>query len=241
MDINGSFAILSLAFGLGMLHALDADHIMAVSGLAARRPSLRGSLRFCVRWAIGHGLVLLLIGGAVLLLGMAIPETLSSLAELLVGIVLITIGAWVLWDLIKQRTHLHFHAHDHLPQHAHWHSHGKKQAHNDAAHRHELHRHEHSAVLVGLLHGTAGSAPFLALLPMSAMNHSPWHGMLYLFLFCGGVLLSMFIFGGLLGSTFHWLTRWGNRSVQVLRSGVALSAMGFGSYLLVTGLPGAWT
>lgn len=239
MDINGSFAILSLAFGLGMLHALDADHIMAVSGLASRRPTLRDSLRFCARWALGHGSVLLLIGSAVLILGMAIPESLSALAELLVGAVLILIGAWVLWDLCRQRAHLHFHVHDQLPQHAHWHSHSrtksKKQTHNDASHRHE-----HSAVLVGMLHGTAGSAPLLALLPLSAMNNSPWQGMLYLLLFGSGVLIFMLIFGGLLGGTFHWLTRWGNRSVQLIRTGVALSAMGFGSYLLITGLPGAW-
>lgn len=236
MDISGSFAILSLAFGLGMLHALDADHIMAVSGLASRRPSLRGSLRFCTRWAMGHGLVLLVIGGAVLLLGMAIPESLSTLAELLVGVVLIVIGAWVLWDLLKQRAHLHFHTHDHLPQHAHWHSHAA----NNKEHHTDTHKHEHRAVLVGVLHGTAGSAPLLALLPLSAMNNSPWQGMFYLILFASGVLVSMLIFGGLLGGTFHWLARWGTRSIQVLRSSVALSSLGFGSYLLITGLPGAW-
>ena len=60
--------------------------------------------------------------------------------------------------------------------------------------------------------------------------------MLYLLLFGCGVLLSMLVFGGLLGSTFNWLARWGNRSVHLLRASVAISSMGFGSYLLFTGL-----
>lgn len=235
MDAHSSFAILSLAFGLGLLHALDADHIMAVSGLAAHRPGLRSSLRFCARWALGHGTVLLAIGGAVLLLGMAIPAGLSATAELLVGAVLIAIGAWVLWDLFRQRAHLHFHDHDNLPQHAHWHQHhDHHQPHHAAAHRHE-----HNAVLVGLLHGTAGSAPLLTLLPLSAMNNSPWLGMLYLALFGAGVLLAMLLFGGLLGSAFHWLARWGNRSIQLLRGAVALNAIGFGGDLLLSGVPGS--
>ena len=56
MNIPGLF---TLAFGLGLLHALDADHIAAVSGLTGHRPSLKNSLRFCLRWAIGHGSVLI--------------------------------------------------------------------------------------------------------------------------------------------------------------------------------------
>lgn len=235
VDISASLSVLSLAFGLGMLHALDADHIMAVSGLAARRPGLRSSLRFCARWALGHGAILLVIGSAVLLLGMAIPETLSNIAELLVGAILIAIGGWVLWDLSRRRAHLHFHRHDQLPQHAHWHTH---QAHHRDAHAGDPHQHGHSAVLVGILHGTAGSAPLLALLPLSAMGHSPWQGLAYLLLFGSGVIVSMLMFGGLLGGAFHWLARWGQQGVRLLRSTVALSSIGFGGYLLFTGLPG---
>ena len=228
MDSSNIFTILSLAFGLGLMHALDADHIMAVSGLSARRPSLRNSLRFCARWAIGHGLTLLIIGCSVLLLGMAIPEQLSSLAESFVGAVLVLLGAWILWDLRRSRAHLHFHDHDDLPRHAHWHQH-----HNHAApHNSEAHQHRHSAVLVGALHGTAGSAPLLALIPLASLGQSPWLGMAYLALFGFGVLLAMFLFGGLLGCTFTWIDRWGTRALRITRTGVAISAIGFGLYLL---------
>jgi cytochrome c biogenesis protein CcdA len=228
MDNPSILALLSLAFGLGLLHALDADHIMAVSGLAARRPSLRNSLRFCARWAVGHGLTLLLIGSAVLLLGMAIPERLSAAAEALIGAVLIAIGLWVLWDLRCSRAHLHFHDHDDLPPHAHWHGHNQ----HTTQHDDDKHQHQHSAIFVGMLHGTAGSAPLLALIPLASLGHSPWLGMAYLILFSLGVLLSMFLFGGLLGSSFAWLSRRGNSVLRVTRGGVATSSMVFGIYLL---------
>ena len=173
-------------------------------------------------------MTLLLIGSAVLLLGMAIPEHLSAVAEALVGAVLIVIGLWVLWDLRRSRTHLHFHDHDDLPPHAHWHGHDQYTTHHDA----DQHQHQHSAVFVGVLHGTAGSAPLLALIPLTSLGHSPWLGMTYLALFSLGVLLAMFLFGGLLGSTFGWLDRCGNGVLRMTRAGVAASAMGFGLYLL---------
>jgi nickel/cobalt exporter len=227
MEEHSIIAILSLAFGLGMLHALDADHIMAVSGLASTRPGLRTSLKFCARWAIGHGLSLLLIGSAVLLLGMAIPTSLSAVAESLVGVVLIGIGVWVIWTLVYQRAHLHFHRHDDLPRHAHWHVHHHRQEH----HR-DPHRHDHSAVMVGILHGTAGSAPLLALIPLARIG-SAWLGMAYLGLFSLGVLVAMVVFGGLLGGVYTWLARWGNQVVLGLRAVVALSAIAFGGHLLL--------
>ncbi|WP_455197921.1 HoxN/HupN/NixA family nickel/cobalt transporter [Kaarinaea lacus] len=232
-------AVLSLAFGLGLIHALDADHIMAVSGLSARRPRLKDCLQFGLRWAVGHGLSLLLIGGSVLLLGMAIPESLSHVAELMVGVVLIGIGLWVIRDLVSRRAHIHFHEHDGIPHHAHWHVHDERS--NHAAHNKQSHRHEHSAVMVGVLHGTAGSAPLLALIPLAKLGGSPWLGMGYLLLFGVGVIVSMLTFSGLLGVTFRWLSRWGNRTVVFIRSGVAISSISFGSVLLYSGLAGSAT
>lgn len=69
-----SGVVLPLAFGLGMLHALNADHVVAVAGLAARCRSRRAVMAANARWAIGHGLSLWAIGAAVLLLDMAVPE-----------------------------------------------------------------------------------------------------------------------------------------------------------------------
>lgn len=226
--MSAEYSIFSLALGLGILHALDADHIMAVSGLSARRASLRDTLRYCINWALGHGLILLLLGSCVLLLGMAIPDRLSAIAEILVSLVLIGIGVWLLWSLFRQNAHLHFHRHDGLPRHAHWHSHAK---HSDN-HQSDDHRHKHSAIFVGVLHGTAGSAPLMALLPLSMLKASPWQGMAYLALFCTGVLVAMLIFGGVLGSALNWLARFGSRAIDFLRGGMAVGSIGVGGHLL---------
>lgn len=220
MDTTELYGLLGLAFGLGWLHALDADHIAAVSGLASTRATFRDTLRFCLRWSLGHGLTLLLIGTAVLLLGMAIPERLSQLAEQAVGVVLIVIGVYVLWDVLRSDTHVHFHVHDDLSRHAHWHRH------TEPAH---AHRHHHGALMVGMVHGTAGSAPLLALLPLSAQAH-PLFGIAYLVLFGLGVLLSMLVFGGLLGTVLRSLARRGASALRGVRLAVGLSSLGFGAW-----------
>lgn len=232
MELHSSLTILTLAFGLGMLHALDADHIMAVSSLSSTRAGLRRSLQFCARWAIGHGAALLIIGIAVIGFGMAIPAHLSELAESLVGLVLIALGSYVFWDLLRQRAHLHFHQHDDLPKHAHWHHHNERAlSQSSQQHKKHPHSHQHGALMVGVLHGTAGSAPLLALIPITQL-HSAWLGMLYIILFGLGVLLTMLIFGGLLGGTFQYLMRWGNQIVRAVRVSVASGAIAFGFYLL---------
>lgn len=220
--------ILSLAFGLGLMHALDADHIMAVSGLSSLRGGYRDTLRFCLRWALGHGLVLMLVGAAVMGLGMAIPADVSHYAEQLVGLVLILIGLYVLWDLLRRRAHFHFHAHEDLPAHAHWHRHAP---HQDS----QPHRHQHGAVMVGMLHGTAGSAPLLALLPLSVQS-SPLVGLSYLLVFGAGVLAAMLVFGGALSGLFRYVTSWGTRAMRLLRATVALGSIGFGAHLFYASL-----
>ena len=232
MDGQHLYAILSLAFGLGMLHALDADHIMAVSGLASTRPTFANCLRFCAKWAMGHGLTLFVIGFAVFVLGYAIPEELSRISEHMVGVLLIFIGAWVLWDIHRQRSHFHFHQHDNLPQHAHWHRHKQAQKHNEKAHKHE-----HSAVMVGILHGAAGSAPLLAIIPLSQYS-SPLYTLLYLILFALGVLVSMLIFGGVLSGIYTCLAKKGKSLILGLRFSIGCSALIMGSVLLYSGLTG---
>ncbi|TNF36173.1 MAG: urease accessory protein [Gammaproteobacteria bacterium] len=230
------WSVLFLAFGLGMLHALDADHVMAVTGLSCQKPDRKTSVLFCARWALGHGAALMLIGMFVIMLGRAIPTELSHIAENLVGLVLVLIGVLVLRDVYRQHAHLHFHRHDDLPQHAHWHRHEHGLRHDQRdSHQQDRHQHKHTPVLVGLLHGTAGSAPLLALLPLSQWS-SPWWGMSYLILFGMGVFLSMLVFGGVIGQLFNWIKRWGNRFITSLRIGVSMLSIAYGIKLLVTAM-----
>ena len=241
-------AILALAFGLGMLHALDADHIAAVANLAGHGPSRRHALLAGGLWALGHGLSLLLFGTAVLLLGMTIPERFSALAEHLIALVLIGIGLWVLWDLYRRRVHLHFHSHDGLLQHGHLHAHPRNgsdrgfdlrgthegRLYDHRNHRRDPHAHDHGALLVGGLHGVAGTAPVLALIPIAKLG-SVWLGIAYLLLFSLGVLLTMLLFGCLLGQIMARLRRFGAVFIAGVRSAVALGAIGLGTHMLYGG------
>lgn len=221
--------VLTLAFGLGLVHALDADHILAVSTLASRKNGEPASpWHFCLRWALGHGLILFVIGGAVLVVGSAVPTALSVYAEAVVGAVLVIMGVWVFFDLRRQSLSLAFHRHAPGPQqhqgrwHAHWHRPSQR---STAAH-------DHSATLVGALHGAAGSAPLLAIVPL-VTHHSAWWGMLYLALFSVGVLASMLLFGGVLGVFFQRLVRWDARLVDLARAGIAGGSVLAGCYVLL--------
>jgi sulfite exporter TauE/SafE len=86
-------------------------------------------------------------------------------------------------------------------------------------------------VLVGVLHGTAGSAPLLVLLPLSQMS-SPWVGLAYLLLFGVGVFFAMLLFGGALGQLFDLARNWGQQFINGLRILVSLVSIGFGASLL---------
>ena len=233
MEFSNLTALITLAFGLGIVHALDADHIMAVSALTSSQSKPRNSLKFCLRWAIGHGTTLIIIGSCVYLLGMAIPEQLSQYAENAVGLVLIIIGLFVLLNLYRKNLHLHSHQHEGFPVHVHWHAHehSKNKLKNPEQHKRDPHRHNHSAVMVGVLHGAAGSAPLLVLVPLAKLT-TPLYGIIYLLCFSVGVLICMAVFGGMIDKLYRWLAMRGSDTVKLLRLTIASSAIVFGGFLL---------
>lgn len=179
-----------MAFGVGALHALDADHVMAVSSLAVRRPAPRECLTISVRWAIGHGATLMLIAAAFFILGHALPTNLGLHAERSVALLLVIIGLSVLFDLATKGARLRLHRHPGMRPHVHW-----IQPHNG----HETGNNEaHGAVLVGALHGLAGSAPLMAMVPVGSRG-SFGDGVLILLAFSVGVLMMMLLFGAAFG------------------------------------------
>src|SRR5258707_15502005 len=93
--------ILSLGFLLGMQHALEADHIAAVSSIAARRTDVRDIVKHGLTWGLGHTLTLFVFAGAAILLGHAIPDHLARPLETVVGIMLVGLGAHVLWRVLR--------------------------------------------------------------------------------------------------------------------------------------------
>jgi len=232
---------LGVAFALGLVHAFDADHVMALSVFATRGRSAADGARAGLRWSAGHGLVILVAGFALLTLGRAIPDELAAMADRVVGLVMIGLGIFVWLELARRRAHLHFHAHDGMAPHAHWHDHGE-------AGRDEgpvpavvfrsaprmrggpEHQHEHGALFVGALHGLAGSAPILAVLPVA--KQSPLLAVAYLVLFGLGVTVAMIGVSGLLGHVAGRLSREGaGRGLSWLRGLGAGGSVALGAWL----------
>src|SRR6476620_12795793 len=209
------FGILGLGFLLGMQHALEADHIAAVSSIAARRSDIGDIVRHGLTWGIGHTLTLFIFAGAAILLGRAIPDTVAKPIEAAVGIMLIGLGVHVLWRLWRDRVHFHRHGHADGTVHFHAHSHaGDTAPHARAAHAHE-HGFRWRTLLIGLMHGMAGSAALLVLTVSQASN--PVVGLGYVALFGTGSIIGMGALSTViavpLAVSARWLT-WANRGLQ---------------------------
>ena len=221
------FGILGLGFLLGMQHALEADHVAAVSSLAARRTNVADIVKHGLTWGLGHTLTLFVFAGVAILLGHAIPEHIARPLETAVGIMLVGLGANVLWRLWRDRVHFHQHSHGDGTTHIHVHSHARETV------RHELspHVHEHGfrwrSLLVGLMHGMAGSAALLVLAVSQAAN--PVYGLLYVLLFGVGSMIGMGALSSViavpLAVSARWLT-WTNRGLQ---GAVGIVTIGIGA------------
>src|SRR5258708_23336509 len=132
------FGIVGLGFLLGMQHALEADHIAAVSSIAARRSHVGDIVKHGLTWGLGHTVTLFVFAGAAILLGHAIPEHLARPLETAVGIMLVGLGAHVLWRLWRDRVHFHAPCHGDGTVHIHAHSHAREtRVHARAPHIHD--------------------------------------------------------------------------------------------------------
>ena len=229
MEYTTLYSILSLGFGLGLLHALDADHIMAVSSLAStngkdkKNWSGRSMLWFCTRWAVGHGAILLSLAILFIFAKIELPAIVPYLAEKLIGCLLIGIGFWIGWNIFRNSIALEVHTHiddsDNQVVHMHLTSPGKKQ-------------HTHQPVLIGMTHGLAGSAPVLAIIPATSQANA-FLGIAYVLLFCLGVIVSMMLFGLFFGHFQNWVACASQKLFQISRLIIASVSIGFGTYWLI--------
>lgn len=211
------FGIFGLGFLLGMQHAIEADHIAAVSSIASRRTSVSEIVRHGLTWGLGHTITLFLFAGAAILLGHAIPESLSRPLETAVGIMLVALGSNVLWRMWQDRVHIHQHRHADGTVHLHLHSHAGEASPRAG----DVHAHEHGfrwrTLLVGLMHGMAGSAALLVLAVSQAS--SPLVGVTYVLLFGLGSMIGMGALSAAIAFPLAISARyliWANRGLQLL-------------------------
>jgi len=206
-------SIIALGFFLGMRHATDADHVIAVTTIVSRQRSVKHAALIGILWGIGHTLTILLVGSAIILFGLVIPPRIGLTMELSVGLMLILLGVLNLTGMLQWITqsftrpmagtpHGHSHAHAHGDYvHTHAHSHSP-----------ELHGHRETAtpvgwldrtlgrlglyqtlrpLLVGIVHGLAGSAA-VALLVLTTIRVPAW-AIAYLLVFGVGTIAGMML------------------------------------------------
>ena len=225
------FGILGLGFLLGMQHALEADHIAAVSSIAARRSQLGDIVRHGLTWGLGHTLTLFAFAGAAILLGRAIPPSVARPMETAVGVMLVGLGAHVLWRLWRDRVHFHRHGHGDGTVHYHAHSHaGEAAPHARAAHAHQ-HGFRWRTLLVGLMHGMAGSAALLVLAVSQAS--SPAVGLGYVALFGIGSMIGMGALSTVIAVPLLVSARWLTSANSGLQGVVGLVTIAIGIMTIV--------
>ncbi|MEO8074649.1 MAG: urease accessory protein UreH [Acidobacteriota bacterium] len=221
-------AILSLGFFLGLKHATEADHLAAVSTIVSERKSLLSSAIVGGFWGLGHTISLFIAGVLVLLLDFKISEKTERMLEFGVGIMLLFLGLNVLRKLIKGGT-LHFHTHEH-GEHAHVHPHVHEEGHEDEPHTHHGFSFSPRALLVGMVHGMAGSAALMLLvIPTIGSN---WAGLLYIAIFGVGSIGGMILMSLLVGLPFHLTASRLTRFSFILQSIAGLFSIGIGLYII---------
>jgi hypothetical protein len=207
-------SILFLGFFLGMRHATDADHVIAVTTIVSRQRNIRGAALTGIFWGIGHSLTVIVVGGAIILFGIVIPKRLGLSFEFCVALMLILLGVLNLRgikrgiqaasSLVTRDTAQNPHAHPHQHgDYVHEHSHGHEPA---------KHGHAENAVpparldnlfgrlgiyqtlrpiVIGIVHGLAGSAA-VALLVLPII-HDPIWALAYLLIFGVGTIAGMML------------------------------------------------
>lgn len=224
MTDGGPVTALALGFVLGMRHALDADHVVAVSTIVTRARSLFGALWIGAFWGIGHTLTLLGVGTVLLLLQITIPNRVALAMELAVGLMLVFLGGMVAAGLVRERLHLHPHRHEdaEADPHVHLHMHTDTEPH---PHQHSLRR-GYRSLAVGMVHGLAGSAA-LMLLVVSNIG-SAGEGVLYLLAFGLGSIGGMMLVSMLVSLPFVFTAIRFNRLNVTLTAFASLASIALG-------------
>ena len=243
--------VVGIGFLLGMRHATDPDHVIAVSTIVSRQGSIRHAGLIGALWGLGHTITILFVGAAIILFNLAIPTRVGLAMELAVGVMLILLGVLNLTGVTQWVTNrftpgasdgevIHFHTHQH-GEHSHSHVHG---------HQPEVHMHlddprdGHSPntiqrlgryqmfrpLVVGLVHGLAGSAA-VALLVLATI-HDPRWAVAYLLVFGVGTIAGMMVITVIIGAPFAYTTKRFGSFNRFLGVASGLISVAFGLFIM---------
>ena len=232
--------VLWLGFLLGMRHATDPDHVIAVSTIVSQHRSTRGAALIGAVWGLGHSLTIFAIGSGMILLGWVMPTRVGLSLEFGVALMLIGLGLATIRANWREAVAEHAHAHQHgAASHAHPHRH------DSSAHRHThdpavvnwldrrlagIHLYQLSRpLLIGIVHGLAGSAA-VALLVLATISDAQ-AGLLYLAVFGLGTVAGMMVVTAGISLPFALGVGDGAPWQRRLRLGTGLLSLAFGCFL----------
>jgi ABC-type nickel/cobalt efflux system permease component RcnA len=206
--------LLGLGFVLGLKHATEADHLVAVSTIVSEHRSVWRSAAVGALWGLGHTASLFVAGAALIALRVQIPEPVATTLELAVALMIVLLGSRVLYLVLRRRRDVHVHEHTHGGRtHTHLHFHEAREAHA-AAEPHAVSHAWHRGlwgwrpVLVGAVHGLAGSAALTLFVLAEVMRGgSKLVGFAYLLVFGVGSIGGMLLMSTLVGLPFALTAR----------------------------------
>jgi sulfite exporter TauE/SafE len=227
MELNPeitTFSILLIGFLLGLQHAIEADHLAAVSTIVSEKKSLLSASIVGGFWGVGHTISLFAVGVVVIVLKLQIPESFEATLETCVGVMLVFLGVNAIWKLFNtDKFHAHAHVHGER-EHLHFHTHEDEE---DESH----HRFGPRSIFIGMLHGLAGSAALMLLLIPTIP--SPALALLYILVFGFGSIIGMMAMSFLIGLPLHLTAH----RFNVINSGIRLFAglfsLGLGAFMIV--------
>lgn len=231
MDLeSGALVVLLFGLALGLKHATDADHVVAVSTMASEYRNAWRGIWIGASWGLGHTTPLLIVGVIILLFKNVVLDRYESVApyfEFGVGIMLVFLGAQVFYNLRKKRLHIHRHVEHEESPHVHIHATHDASEPADVEESHGFFQpgkpfFRMKSYLIGVIHGLAGSAAvMLFLLPKI---DSFWVGVGYIILFGLGTIISMGVITIFLGVPFSISNSGGrlNRMVTSVAGGASL-------------------
>jgi ABC-type nickel/cobalt efflux system permease component RcnA len=226
---HGAVIVVLVAFLLGLRHASDPDHLVAVSTLVAgtKERAARAAAVLGAAWSAGHATTLILFGLPTILAREYMPATVESLAEALIGSIIVVLAVRVLVRWRRGAFHAHAHAHEGT-RHVHLHSHAREHAHR---HAHPV-RSPRQAFSIGLVHGLAGSAG-VAVLVIAAVPSRAW-AVGALFVMVAGTAVSMTLLSAAIGRVFSAAAA--RRVFGSAIPALGLAALAFGGWYAVTAL-----
>ena len=220
MDTISLFILLTYALYEGLLHAFEADHILAVTNIVSQRNKVLPALKDGVFWGLGHTSTIFLIGIVMILFKVNIPDDSFSYFEAAVGLMLMLVASCRLYIFFREAKHgtMHAHRHEHAGENRHPHIHVHLSGKN-------LHKASYG---IGFVHGLAGSGALVVLVMTQIQEIAS--SLLYLVLFGVGSIAGMTLVAGIFSVPFS------QKLIHSKRLRTVLVLFAYGGYVIYDSL-----